>query len=79
MSALLQLASGPGLGQLFDNFQNLKELIEDWSIKEKFLFIVTDKDQSYVIYKWTGYIKISSNWCVSWLLEGRIYVSGLAI
>jgi len=51
MSALSQLPSGPGLGQLFDNFEDLKELIEDWSIKERFSFLVADKDQSCVIYK----------------------------
>ena len=50
MSALSQLPSGPGLGQLFDNFEDLKELIQDWSIKERFSFLVADKDQSCVIY-----------------------------
>ena len=50
MSALAQLAASPVLGQLFPSFTVLKELVEDWSVKERFSFKVADKDHERVIY-----------------------------
>jgi len=53
MSMLGHLPEPPVVGQLFDNFQILKELIEDWSIKEKFSFKIANKDPTRVIYTCT--------------------------
>jgi len=50
MSALAQLPVSPTLGQLFHAFTNLKELVEDWLVKEKFSFKIADKDHEQVIY-----------------------------
>ena len=50
MSALAQLPASPALGQLFHAFTDLKELVEDWSVKEKFSFKIADKDHERVIY-----------------------------
>ena len=50
MAALAQLPALPALGQLFHVFTHLKELVEDWSVKEKFSFNIADKDHEQVIY-----------------------------
>ena len=42
MSALAQLAVSPALG--------FKELVEDWSVKERLSFKIADKDHERVIY-----------------------------
>ena len=50
MSALAQLPASPVLGQLFPALTVLKELVENWSVKERFSFKVADKDHERVIY-----------------------------
>jgi len=50
MSTLAQIAASPVLGQSFPAFTVLKELVEDWSVKEMFSFKVADKDHERVIY-----------------------------
>ena len=50
MSALALLHGSPNLGQIFSDFQQLKEWIEDWSIKEKFSFKIGDRDRSRAIF-----------------------------
>jgi len=50
MSALAQLSGLPALGELFNAFTDLKELVENWSVKQKFSFKIADKDHERVIY-----------------------------
>ena len=50
MSVLGQLPGVPNRGQLLNNFQDLKELVEDWSIKEKISFRISDKDSNVTVW-----------------------------
>ena len=50
MSPLAQPSASPALGQFFHAFTDLKELVEDWSVKERFSFKIGDKDHEQVIY-----------------------------
>ena len=50
MSTLAQLSASQAVGQLFHAFTDIKELYEDWLVKEKFSFKIADTDHERVIH-----------------------------
>ena len=64
MVAVQNLLPAPELGQLYVSFDALKDNIEDWSVREKFHFIILTKDVSRVIY-------ISQNNAWDWRLRAN--------
>ena len=69
MAALLELLPPPLYGQLFVSFDTLREHVEDWSIREKFHFVVNSKDKTRVIY-------ICKDQACQWRLRGSLQIDG---
>ena len=74
MSALSQLLPPPTLGQQFSTFDTLKKNIQDWAVREKFLFEISHKDKQRVLYR-CRYYKIDEANC-QWRLRGNVTEEG---
>ena len=50
MSALVDLRQAPVLGQHYSSFDDLKKVLQDWSVREKFSYRVSKRDSTRGIY-----------------------------
>ena len=50
MSALVDLRQAPVLGQHYSSFNDLKKVLQDWSVREKFSYGVSKQDSTRGIY-----------------------------